>query len=106
MNTFTRTSALLTVLASLAAVPALAGESILVTHDEGNSGPYFAQVENRSAPEALAARTGLVLHDEGNSGPEVISAQPAGHQAKVSHQGQTQVVVRDDGQSAPQVFIR
>lgn len=106
MNAFSRKTALLTILASLAAAPAFAAEVVLVTHDEGNTGPFFAQAETRSAPEAYVNQIGLVLHDDSNSGPELNVAHPASHPAHAAAQGKVQVVARDDGQTAPQVIIR
>jgi len=62
------------VVAGLAVAPALASETILVLHDEGNSGPHLVQVESANAVTtgSAATETVVVLHDEGNSGPHVI----------------------------------
>ncbi|MBR9971020.1 hypothetical protein [Magnetospirillum sulfuroxidans] len=68
----------LSLVAGLAVAPALASETVLVLHDEGNSGPHLVQVESAkpvttgSAATATATAAVVVLHDESNSGPHVI----------------------------------
>lgn len=106
MNTrfLSQTALVVSVLAGLAAAPAFAAEQVLVTHDEGNSGPALVQVQSHASSQVQSSQgvSGLVLHDEGNSGPELISA-PASHQAHVaaSDAAHAQLLVRDDGMTAP-----
>ncbi|HTH15861.1 MAG TPA: hypothetical protein VL974_04350 [Magnetospirillum sp.] len=73
-RSLSRSAIVLGVLATLSAAPAFASETILIPHDEGNSGPTVVQAPPQ-APATSSAQTnshsGLVVRDEGMTSPNV-----------------------------------